>query len=208
MTLNVSTQSITISNSDGTTKFSSEDRLLYRTNLYTGTLTLGGSNGYGAGVLLVDANIGDRRNWSLDDSNLITVKVRPTFSQGNIGISLLDNTFDLSSGLVVDYAQTNGVYRITRHTILSAHIRQFYSEQYPAGRVFYTPPGFTFDLFNSLGLPIVEFTYYDLVGDGYSTFDSPYPPAFNDRYVDCINDVKTPTKIITFDYEISVFRWK
>lgn len=208
MTLSVSTQEITISNADGTTKFTSQDKLLYRANLYTGTLTLGGIGGkYRQAVLLRDANVGNRLNWTIDDSNIITIKVKPIYSEGNVGVELLGNTFDLSNGLVLDYVQTSGVYGISRHTMLSAYVKKYNRSDYTYSNSVYTE---FWDIieFNSDGLPVVEFTYYDLVGDGNSTFYSPYPPTYIGRYVDSINDVRTPAKIITFAYEISLFRWK
>jgi hypothetical protein len=212
MTLSVSTQEITISNADGTTKFTSQDKLLYRANLYTGTITLGGltaiagvTGKYRQPVLLTDANIGNRLNWTIDESNLITVKVRPIYSEGNIGARLLGSTFDLSSGLVVDYAQTSGTYRVTQHTVLSANVKKFRRQDSASSDI-----PFYLTLDNEVeGLPVVEFTYYDLSGyGGYSTFIHPYPPVYNGRYIDAINDTKTPEKIITFAYEISLFRWE
>jgi hypothetical protein len=215
MTLSVSLEEIIISNADGTTKFTSNDRLLFRTNMYTGTVTLGGgltyerfgvTSNYRQQVLLTDANIGNRLNWDIDDSNLITIKVRPTYMEGNLGNRLLGNTFDLSNGLVVDYTQTSGNYRLVQHTTLSAFIKKFNRNDSASRGISWSTA-----LFGERdGLPVVEFTYYDISGNGNtnSTVIHPYPATFNGQSVDAINDVKTPTKIITFAYEISIFRWK
>jgi len=214
MTLSVSAQEITISNADGTPKFTSQDKLLYRANLYTGTITLGGFVGitpgkYRQGVLLTDANVGNRFNWTIDDPNIITIKVTPTYSEGNIGAKLIGNTFDLGTGLVVDYTQTTGTYRLVRHATLSAFVKKYRRTDYTYNSNI-TVTNSNINVFDSDGLPVVEFTYYDVSGGGNNvngTLIHPYPPVYNEQYVDAINDVKTPAKIITFDYEISLFRW-
>lgn len=117
MTLKVDGSLITIQNASGVNKFSSNDKLLYRKQTYSGSMSLN-SNSMIVNVALPGATI----------TNKTAYRIVGTITGTNgSNASFLNNSFiDLSTPVFVSYGiiTSGGNAHITDQTVLSSHIKR------------------------------------------------------------------------------------
>lgn len=115
MTIKTTASEISVQNASGINKFSSNDKLMYRKNYFSGSLSLGPSTPrvlvplYGA----------------VSDSNtFFLVQAKITSCNGNIGTGFIGSTFDLSGAVLLHFTYSTTEVMLTAQDVLSAHVRR------------------------------------------------------------------------------------
>jgi hypothetical protein len=115
MTLKASASNISIQNSSGTDMFNSNDKLLYRKNYYSGSVSLGPS----VTTVLVPLS------GAVSDANtLFVVQSKITFCNGNFGAGFVNSIIDLSSSVLTNFAYSTTSVDITENDYLSVAIQR------------------------------------------------------------------------------------
>ena len=116
MTLLASPGSITIENSTGVPKFNSNNKLLYRKNLFTsGNITLNS-----ASSMQVFALPGA----TFDTNTFATIDINIIACNGSFGSSYVNSMVDLSSPILLHFEYSTNEVRIHREEILSGAIQR------------------------------------------------------------------------------------
>lgn len=142
MTIKASTSGISIQNASGTDMFNSTDKLLYRKNYYSGSISLGPS---------VTAVVIPMSGAVSDANTLFIVQSKITYCNGNFGSGFVNSTIDLSSSILTNFAYSTTSVEITESDYLSVSVQRVTSASDLQARFSYVSIGrsVALDVFSS-----------------------------------------------------------
>lgn len=116
MTLLASPGSITIQNSSGVSKFNSNNKLLYRKNLFTSPdIALNSAS---------SMQVFPLPGASFDTNTFVIVNITIVACNGSFGSSYIDSTIDLSSPILLHFEYSTTRVRILHNEVLSGAIQR------------------------------------------------------------------------------------
>lgn len=121
MSLLVSGNKIYIQNPDGTEKFNSDNKLLYKKYVATGSISM--PSRYGAQVrgISLDTQFNGARDLPL-------IYITPTSSSGNVASQVIGSTIQLNFAMLLNFEHSNTEARVVRYDVLTAMYNNFQLE--------------------------------------------------------------------------------
>ncbi len=106
---------ISIQNTSGVDMFNSNDKLLYRKNYYSGSISLGPS------VMTVAIPM---QSAVSDANTLFIIQSKITYCNGNFGSAFVGSVVDLSSSILTNFGYATTYVEITQSDYLSAAVQR------------------------------------------------------------------------------------